>query len=202
MNERKDGFLVVRISRLRAALSQMQGKRLPLKEIVKLAVIPCVWKLFHKSRGGQYGLSYDPLFFEWVESEKIKNCDFEYFVKSHSIASEYLAYEKNALTNWEMFRSTYLEAFPDANNAELEKPETETKKKRKKRAVLDANKKVEIVRFAQAHPYFSQSDLERYFRLGRGTISKNKELGKSIDDARTGNGRSFCKPDGTAYAND
>lgn len=203
MNERKDGFLVVKTSGFRVAIAQVQGKRLPPKEIVKLAVIPCVWKLFHKSRGGQAGPSLDPLLFEWVPPEKIKDCDFEYFVKSQSIASDYLAYEENALVNWEMFRGAYLEAFPDANEAELEKPETETKKKKRKpRVTLDTNKKKEIITMAEANPGLTLLDLERIFGLGRGTISKNRGLVDLIKKVRNGTGRSTCKRDGTAYADD
>lgn len=203
MNERKDGFLVVKTSGFRVAIAQVQGKRLPPKEIVKLAVIPCVWKLFHKSRGGQAGPSLDPLLFEWVPPEKIKDCDFEYFVKSQSIASDYLAYEENALVNWEMFRGAYLEAFPDANEAELtelEKPETETKKKRV-RTVLDEKKKGEIVKFAEKHPDMYFTELEKYFRLGRGTISQNKALAGAIRKVRNDcvYGGSICKSDGTRY---
>lgn len=201
MNEKEEGFIVANRSLACIIDIKFNGKdqtKCPDCFIVKCPVIPCVWRYYQKVILNN---SDDDYFYQWVH--EIDRKDWRWVTESHGVVDRYKERERLALADWESFQRAYLVEFPGADLAELEKPETETKKKkRKQRVVLDANKKEEIVAMAKVNPGLTQLDLERQFGLGRGTISKNRVLAGLIKEVRQGTGRSTCKRDGTAYADD
>ena len=198
MNEKEEGFIVANRSLACIIDIKFNGKdqtKYPDCFIVKCPVIPCVWRYYEKAILKNRDEDYC---YKWVH--EIDSKDWLWVTESHGVVDGYKERERLALADWESFQRAYLVEFPGADLAELEKPETETKKKRR-RTVLNEKKKGEIVKFAEKHPNMYFTELEEYFRLGRGTISQNKALAGAIRKVRNDcvYGGSICKSDGTRY---
>lgn len=187
MIQKIEGFVTITRSLINEMSARHKGAKRVSNAVVKLSIFPCVWEFFLREKVW----TNDCINYACQWSAEMKSDDLVLLTDSHIILDEYQKFEKNTLENWDVFKEAYLKAFPDADIMELEKPpeiekvKTETKKsQRKPRITIDANLIKAIAEKAEQNPALTNTDLEKIFELGEGTIKKNKKLTLAIKRSR------------------